>query len=541
MSILKGMDCNPWKAGANPLARGNMRSGAVSFHAIGDVYAHNATRFADKTAFIMPDGRSRSFDPLYRRVLRLNHALQARGLKPGDRVGILSRNRIEYVEAYGVSASGLIALPLNWRLSPRELQIVLDNAQPAALIADASFAPVVAEMRDALPFVRHFIGFDGASDGFADYEALLEDADDTPIGAEVSPEETACLLYTSGTTGIPKGAELIHRNLLLNSGRAIEEMFGLTEIDVTLAPMPFFHVGGMWYHLFPSFAAGCTTIIMPQFDPQQVLSLMAQHRVTNTHLVPTMIHTLMERPDIGDYDLSALRMMFYAASSMPTETLKRATATFDCDFAQGYGSTEAGMVTCLTPDDHRKARAGREDLLLACGRPLSNVVVRIAVPDNTDESGIGEIEVKSPMTMARYWKNPEATAQIIKDGWLRTGDLGRIDEDGYLYILDRKSDMIVTGGENVYPREVEDILLQDPDIAEVAVFDLPDARWVQKLVAAVVLRRPDTSANDILSRAKQTLAGYKCPKQIFVADALPKNAAGKVLRKVLRETYREPS
>ncbi len=508
---------------------------------IGDVYRDNAGRYGGKTAFVMPGGRSQSFDGLYRRVLRLNHALQARGLKSGDRVGILSRNRIEYVEAYGVSASGLIALPLNWRLSPRELQIVLDNAQPAALIADATFAPVIAEMRDALPFVRHFIGFDGASDGFEDYEVVLAESEETPSAAKVQPGDTACLLYTSGTTGIPKGAELIHRSLLLNCKGAIDEMFGLTEDDVTLAPMPFFHVGGMWYHLFPSFAAGCTTIIMPQFDPQGVLTLMAQHRVTNTHLVPTMIHTLMERPDIGDYDLSALRMMFYAASSMPTETLKRATATFACDFAQGYGSTEAGMVTCLTPEDHVKARAGREDLLLACGRALSNVSVRIASPenpDNSDGSGIGEIEVNSPMTMARYWRNPEATAQIMRDGWLRTGDLGRIDDEGYVYILDRKSDMIVTGGENVYPREVEDILLQDPDIAEVAVFDLPDSRWVQKVVAAVVLRRPEASADDILSRAKQNLAGYKCPKQIFVADALPKNAAGKVLRKVLRETFR---
>ena len=183
-------------------------------------------------------------------------------------------------------------------------------------------------------------------------------------GIAVSPDATACLLYTSGTTGVPKGAELTHRGLLLNCAGAIAEMFQFTDADVTLAPMPFFHVGGMWYHLFPSFAAGCTTVIMPQFDPQGVLTLMAQHRVTNTHLVPTMIHTLLEQPNIASFDLSALRMMFYAASSMPTETLKRATATFACDFAQGYGSTEAGAVTCLTPDDHRKARAGRDDLLL---------------------------------------------------------------------------------------------------------------------------------------------------------------------------------
>jgi acyl-CoA synthetase (AMP-forming)/AMP-acid ligase II len=231
-------------------------------------------------------------------------------------------------------------------------------------------------------------------------------------------------------------------------------------------------------------------------------------------------------------------MMFYAASSMPTATLKRATATFACDFAQGYGSTEAGAVSCLTPEDHRKARDGREDLLLACGRPLRNAVVKLAAPGNGADDDIGEILVKGPMTMARYWRNPDATAHAIDDGWLRTGDLGRMDAEGYLYILDRKSDMIVTGGENVYPREVEEILLQDREIAEVAVFDLPDDRWVQKVVAAVIPRDGALDPDALLARAKRQLAGYKCPKQIFVVDALPKNAAGKVLRKVLRDTYR---
>jgi long-chain acyl-CoA synthetase len=419
------------------------------------------------------------------------------------------------------------------------LQIILTNAEPAALIVDPSFFPMIEELRGALPFVRLFLALDGAAVGFESYDDAVASGSPQPAGIAVSPEATACLLYTSGTTGIPKGAELTHRGLLLNCRAAIEEMFHFTDADVTLAPMPFFHVGGMWYHLFPSFAAGCTTVIMPQFDPQGVLALMARHGVTNTHLVPTMIHALLEQPNIGAFDLSALRMMFYAASSMPTETLKRATATFACDFAQGYGSTEAGMVTCLTPEDHRKARAGREDLLLASGRVLTDIEVKLAPPDNAEDAEIGEILVRSPMTMARYWRNPEATAATIRDGWLRTGDLGRMDEEGYLYILDRKSDMIVTGGENVYPREVEDILLQDADILEVAVFDLPDDRWVQKVVAAIVPRSDALDPDALLARAKQRLAGYKCPKAIFVTDSLPKNAAGKVLRKVLRETYRD--
>jgi acyl-CoA synthetase (AMP-forming)/AMP-acid ligase II len=523
-------------AGGNPRESGRRRV-ADPAQVIGEVYRGNAGRYRDKPAFIMPDGRARSFADLYKRVTRLCNALLARGLKQGDRVGILSRNRIEYVEGYGVSAAGLIALPLNWRLAPRELQIVLENARPAALIVDPSFVPVIEELRAALPFVSHFIDFDDATPGFESYEAMLVEASPGPLDVSVSPEDTACLLYTSGTTGIPKGAELIHRSLLLNCDAAMREMFAYTDADVTLAPMPFFHVGGMWYHLFPSFAAGCTTVIMPQFDPAGVLELMARHRVTNTHLVPTMVHTLLEQKNLTSFDLSALRMMFYAASSMPVELLKRATETLACDFAQGYGSTEGGAVSCLAPQDHSKARAGHNDLLLSCGRALSHVDIRLAPPDNSDDDGIGEILVKSPMTMARYWQNSQVTARTIEDGWLRTGDLGRMDGQGYLYILDRKSDMIVTGGENVYPREVEDVLLQDPDIAEVAVFDLPDPRWVQKVVAAVVLRG-ERAPDLILSRAREKLAGYKCPKEIFVTDALPKNAAGKVLRKTLRETYR---
>jgi len=511
---------------------------APRFQMIGDVFRLNAERFGDKLAFVMPDGHARSFAEIGERVVRLVNTLRDLGLNAGDRVGILSRNRIEYIEGCGVSAGGLIALPLNWRLSPRELQIVLENAQPAALLVDPSFVPVIDAMRAALPFVKHFICFDEAPNGWQSYETLLIDASPVPVQPQVSPDDTACLLYTSGTTGMPKGAELTHRGLLLNCESAIAEMFALCDADVTLAAMPFFHVGGMWYHLFPSFAAGCTTIVMPQFDPQGVLELMARHRVTNTHLVPTMIQVLLEQPNLAAFDLSALRLMFYAASSMPTETLKRATATFDCEFAQGYGSTEAGMVTCLTPDDHRRARAGREDLLLACGRPLRHTEVRLALPDAADDDNIGEILVRSPMTMARYWRNPEATAQVMQNGWLRTGDLGRSDDEGYLSILDRKSDMIVTGGENVYPREVEEVLLQDAAIAEVAVFDLPDVRWVQKVVAAVVLRDGGAGPEEILARARLRLAGYKCPKHVFITDSLPKNAAGKVLRKILRETYR---
>jgi acyl-CoA synthetase (AMP-forming)/AMP-acid ligase II len=266
---------------------------------------------------------------------------------------------------------------------------------------------------------------------------------------------------------------------------------------------------------------------------------MQRHRITNVHFVPTMIHTLLQQPDVRSVDLGALRLMFYAASCIPAELLRRATQVFSgCGFVQGYGSTEAGMVSCLTPEDHRQAaKPGSEHLLLSCGRALPGVEVGIE-PVSPDDPNTGEIVVTSPMTMARYWKNPDATRTIRSDGRLRTGDIAHRDDEGFLAILDRKSDMIVTGGENVYPREVEEVLFRHPAILDAAVFDLPDQRWVQRVVAAVVVR-PDVEADaeGIIASMRRELAAYKCPKQVFLTSALPKNGAGKVLRKVLRSTY----
>lgn len=508
---------------------------------IGDVFRHNATRFADKTAFVMPDGASRSFGEIHTRTEKLAGALRELGAGAGDRVAILSKNRIEYVEVLGVSVAGLIPVPLNWRLSTRELLTVLQDCSPAALIFEPAFAAVIDELRVDLPECR-LVRFGEADSIALSYEDLMAALPTLPAAA-VSPEATACLLYTSGTTGQPKGAELTHRGLLANARMAIETMLELTPDDVTMAPMPFFHVGGMWYHLFPSFTAGCTTLILPEFHPATALALMQRHRVTNVHFVPTMIHALLQQPDVRNADLHALRLMFYAASCIPAELLRQATQVFSrCGFVQGYGSTEAGMVACLTPEDHRRAsEPGKDQLLLSCGRALPGVEVGI-VPVSADDPDTGEIVVTSPMTMARYWKNPQAMQAICPDGRLRTGDIAHCDREGYLAILDRKSDMIVTGGENVYPREVEEVLFRHPAVLDAAVFDLPDPRWVQRVVAAVVVRADaQVDAEDIIACMRRELAAYKCPKQVFVTSALPKNGAGKVLRKVLRETYAETS
>jgi len=302
----------------------------------------------------------------------------------------------------------------------------------------------------------------------------------------------------------------------------------------------------MWYHLFPSFATGCTTLVLSEFEPGVVLHELQARRISNVHLVPTMIGALLAHPDAARADLGCVRLMFYAASSMPADLLRRAMQTFPhCGFAQAYGSTEAGVVTVLGPEDHQRARAPQgEHLLLSCGRPFKGHEVRLVddAQRSVAQGAVGEIEVRSADIMKGYWLNDEGTSRVLSGGWLKTGDLGHFDAEGYLYIVDRKNDMVVTGGENVFPTEVEGYLYRDPDVLEAAVFGIPDPQWVERVVAAVVLKPGvQVSAEELIRRMRSQLAAYKCPKAIYFTSTLPKSAVGKVLRKELRKQYGGPT
>ena len=508
----------------------------------GDIARLNAAAFGDKPAFVGA-GTSVSFAEVNARINRLDNALAGLGLAQGDRVAVLSRNRPELFEVYGVAKGGLVAVPLNWRLAARELLHPLKDSRPHAIVAEPNFTPVIDALRPELASVRHFIVLGEARDGWSGYESVLAGASADEPRFEANPEDALCLTYSSGTTGIPKGAIITHRGALNNCRAMIEDMLKLTPDDIALAVMPLFHVGGMWYHLFPSYASGGTTIMLSEFDPRAVLAAIGERGVTQVHLVPTMIGALLDEPGVRDRDLGRLRTLYYAASSIPLGLLKRAMEVFrHCGFIQSFGSTEAGSVTALLPEDHAAAvsdpaKAGR---LLSCGRAFggAEVEIRDASGVSVAQGSIGEIAVRSDRTMAGYWRNPDATAQTLVDGWLYTGDLGYLDSAGYLYIVDRKHDLIVTGGENVYPREVEDILYQDANLAEVAVFAIPDPKWVERVAAAVVLKPGRaTTADDIRRRAAQGLASYKCPKTVLFVDSLPKNATGKVLKKELRRQY----
>ncbi|MES2535832.1 MAG: long-chain-fatty-acid--CoA ligase [Pseudomonadota bacterium] len=509
---------------------------------LGDVMRTNAALYADKTAFIGPNGAAVSFSALNLRTNALNNAVTSMGVRKGARVAILSRNRPEYIETYGLSKSGIIVVPLNWRLAAPEIVRLLRHSRPEILIVEEAYADMIEPLRAELESVAHFVSIGDARDGWMAYEDLIRGAQDDEPQVAVTGDDVACLLYTSGTTGAPKGVALTHDAVMEDCRAVITEMFGLRSDDVTLAVMPLFHVGGMWYHMFPSFAAGCTTILLAEFEPGKILRTLEEHRITNVHLVPTMIGAMINHPLAATVDLGQLRSIFYAASSMPVDLLKRAMLTFrSCGFVQAYGSTEAGVMTVLTAADHLNAgEADREHILFSCGRPIASSQIRVV--DDADDpvaaGAVGEISVRSKKIMREYWLDPEATQRVLADGWLRTGDLGYLDDAGYLYIRDRKNDMIVTGGENVFPTEVEEFLYRDPDVFEAAVFGIPDPQWVEKVVAVVVLK-PGAAAtpDDIIKRLRGKLAAYKCPKSVFLSTDLPKNAAGKILRKDLRKQY----
>lgn len=504
----------------------------------GDVVRANAAAHPHKPAFVF-GGRSVSFGQFKERSDRLNNALRELGLTRGDRVAILSRNRPEFVEAYGVSTSGLIAVPLNWRLSPRELLHPLNDSGAALVLAEPEFVPVLDRLRGELAHVGHWITFGPAHGEWLGYEELLAQASPREKRADVRPEDVLCIMYTSGTTGVPKGAMHSHQALIRNCRAAAQDLLDLRAEDVSLAVMPLFHVGGMWYHLAPSFASGCTTVMQAEFEPRAVLGALQRHRISNVHLVPTMIRALIEQP--AAVACEKLRLIYYAASSIPVELLRQALEYFSgSGFVQSYGSTEAGIITCLSAQDHARALRdpGSSDLLASCGRPLPGVEVAIVDPAGRalPPGEIGEIAVRGERTMTGYWHNDAREATV--GGRLATGDLGRVDAAGYLSIVERKHDMIVTGGENVYPGEVESVLHQDAEVLEAAVFGVPDPKWVEKVAAAVVLR-PGSSATaqDIIERAHARLAGYKCPKSVVFTEKLPRNATGKVLRSELRRRY----
>ena len=506
---------------------------------VGYFLKRNAAIYRSKIA-LKCGHRSLTFSDLKERALRLSSTIfSLSGLSKGDRVAFLDYNSIEYVEFHlGLPRDGLIAVPLNFRLAGKELKAIINSASCKALIYRSFFAPVVEEIRKELTSVKHFICLDDPRGKDIGYEELLA----TGRAENFSPpgeDDPACILYTSGTTGIPKGATLTHRNVLsAMRGNIIEQEMVPENIFLHVAPL--FHIAPLQI-LLAFLYRGCTCVVTPQFDPQVAMELIQQERITNIFLVPRMLNVIFNHSELSRYDLSSLSTIAYGGAPTPPEVLRTFVDKWGPIFLQVYGASEAGLITVLRKKEHMiNDKDGQPKYLNSCGREIIDVRIKVINNEGSEVNPgeVGEILVKSEGVMQGYWQLPEETSECIKDGWFHTGDLGILNEDGYLFHIDRKKHMIISGGENIYPAEIENVLHMMPEISEAAVIGVPDTKWGETVKAVVVLKESHSlNEREVIEFCKRNLAGYKKPTSVDFVQELPRNAAGKVLKGVLRERY----
>jgi len=472
---------------------------------------------------------------------RIANALVARGLAPGERVALLSKNSIEHaLWYYACSKCGVVPVPLNFRLAPPEWSYIVNDAGAKLLFAQDALARAIAPVRGELASVKHCVALGADVPGWERFESFVGDQPASAPAHRAAPDDDLYQMYTSGTTGRPKGAVLTHR-AVVSQLHQISLVVGGAPGERVLVVAPLYHAAAS-LTTFVTVQSGGSLYIQEDFVPGEVVRALSEERIAMTMLVPAMIQfCLVAVPDVAERRYDALRLIVYGASPIAEQTLTRAIETFGCDFIQGYGMTETtASATYLMPVDHRRALAGEPKLLLSAGRTLPGTEIRIVGANGrTLPNGeIGEIAVRGPQLMRGYWNLPEATADALRDGWMYTGDAGVLDDEGYLYVQDRTKDMIVSGGENVYPREVEDVLYRHPAVAEAAVIGVPDPKWGEAVKAIVVTKPGQTLAADELMRfCDGQLAGYKRPRSVEFADALPRNPSGKVLKRELREKY----
>jgi long-chain acyl-CoA synthetase len=498
---------------------------------VADVVRHWGAERGDAVA-LRHGERALTYRELDERSNRVAQALLAAGAGPGVRIAHLDRTGPEVIELlFAVSKIGAVLVPLNWRLALPELTAIVADAGALLLVAGPAFAETAAAIAQAPESRCTTIEIGPA------YETWIAEHAAVDPGARGAAGDTVVQMYTSGTTGVPKGVLTTHRNLA--AAAETSPLWAFDADSVSLTALPMFHIGGIGW-AFVGLWNGATTILVSDFDPTSVLDLLERRRVTNAVFVPTMLQLLTAAPGATEREYSALRSIAYGASPITTPVLKRALRTFDCSLFGIYGLTETtGAAVQLDPQDH-DPDGPRERLLRSVGRPYPWVELRIVDPaDATDcnPGEVGEVWLRAPNVMAGYFNRPEETAAAVTaDGWLRTGDGGYRDAEGYLFLTDRIKDMIVSGGENVYPIEVEEALAQHPAIDQVAVIGVPDERWGETVKAVIVLR-PDVTAggDELVAFLREQLAAYKLPRIVEFVDELPRTPSGKVLKRQLRE------
>jgi fatty-acyl-CoA synthase len=506
---------------------------------LADVVRTRAKNRGDAIAFEF-EGRRTSFSEFDIKTNRVARALLALGIKPGERIAYLGKNSDIYFELLlGAIKAKVVMAPVNWRLAGPEIAFIVEDCKAPVLFVGPEFVEQVRSIRAQLPSVRHFITTESGAPDWQDFVAWRDAQSGDDPKLDISPRDIAIQLYTSGTTGKPKGAMLSHANFLnlAQSGHEKPDWNKWTEDDVSLVAMPIFHIGGSGWGVLGLYQ-GAKGVIAREFDPTKILDLFEQSGITKLFMVPAAMQFVVRQPRAREVDFSRLKYMLYGASPIPAALLKECIAVFKCGFVQMYGMTETtGTIVALAPEDHVEGL----ERMRSAGKAMPGVELAILDADGNKlpPGEVGEIATRSGSNMAGYWNLPEATASTLNtDGWLRTGDAGYLDKDGYLYIHDRIKDMIISGGENIYPAEVESAVCDHPDVAEAAVVGVPDDKWGEA-VKAIVVMKPGKSATaaDIIGFTRERIAGFKTPKSVDFITALPRNASGKILRRHLRDPF----
>ncbi|MBT3311771.1 MAG: AMP-binding protein [Desulfobacterales bacterium] len=492
-----------------------------------DLVSGNAKSNPESIA-VIADGVRLTFSELDMRIGRLGSALRNAGLKTGARVALLAANELEYVEIQAACLrSGFTMVPLNIRLALPELAFIIDDSEPAIIIGGRNQHERVKELALSNS-VQKVIGL-GETDDIESYGDFISRATPDPDADPLDPDIVCTILYTSGTTGRPKGAVIDRLGL---TARVFVNSFELesSSNDIFVAFLPMFHISA--YLVYASLFSGGTVVMPPEFTPESCVEILEREKATSMVLVPTMIRMLIDSPAVENFDPSNLRLIVYGGESIPPAVLKRAVDKFQCGFHQQYGMTETGGQSVLRCADHI---TDDYEILGSAGKDAVTFEVRVVDDNDKDvqEGEPGEVVCRGPAVMTEYWRRPDATEETLKNGWMHTGDIGLRDKNGYLHIIDRRNDMILSGGENIYPREVEQILMGHPQVSEATVIGLPDPKWGEVVTCILVGETPEEK--ELEEYLRKHIAGYKLPRKWFRLDELPRNAAGKVLKNILRE------
>lgn len=511
---------------------------------IQDWFEYHATA-RPELPFLRMHGRSMSYGEAERYANRWANALIAHGLKVGDRLAWLSTNSIEMGMMFMAAAkAGVAPVMLNYRLAPVEWLTILRDSMPDVMfVRGQEYVDAIEGLRSQLPGIRSFIALDAdVPEGWQSLEQFFGTADTSRPKRAIDSDDLLYLIYTSGTTGLPKGVMISHANVIAH----VEQ--SMTASSASKAPgeralvtTPLYHAAGV-LRIMNAAIKGGTVVLMEHFDGEEFVRTLVDEAINSCNMVPSIMQTLIDEiPGIAERDFSHLRVIYYGAAPISVPLLRRALDVFKCDLIQGYGLTEStGGIAYLNEYDHARALAGHPHLLRSTGRPVVLAEVAIfdeqgqAVPPGTP----GELVIRGPNVMKGYWRNPAATAETMRDGWLHSGDIASIDAEGYVYLHDRLKDMIVSGGTNIYPREVENVLMEHPALADVAIIGVPDDKWGEALMAICVARDGTKPGDEeLIAFCRERLGGYKVPRRYAYVDALPRNPSGKVLKRVLREPY----